>query len=391
VEREKASFDLALMVNNSLGARPSVMALTGEGITLTMLDGHDIVNAREEFRTTLQFVAENPGIGIETSLFELASKGKVLLDGIKHYVPNFPEHLQRVQLVTQADAYFPLEYLYDGEIPENEAGGLCPERDDCLQTGMARHNCPIRSAAKQLCPMGFVGISSVIERQTWKPEMRPSVWLSRSSELTQRQSIACLDKAAFAAANRADNFLDDDVAGLVPVRTRAIEDELGDCHRSWDSWKQAIGENEPSLLVLVPHVDAHKLHIGEADKLLFGSIGRSHVGKGRPLVIAIGCNTAVAPVPTTTLPAILTRNGACVVIAALTEVLGRYANYAVLALVQALRKAAHAEHLVSIGSLLTQVRRELLAKNLAIGMVLVAFGDADYALGKPVRSGGIRV
>jgi hypothetical protein len=109
------------------------------------------------------------------------------------------------------------------------------------------------------------------------------------------------------------------------------------------------------------------------------------------LVIAIGCNTAVAPVPTTTLPAILTRNGACVVIAALTEVLGRYANYAVLALVQALRKAAHAEHLVSIGSLLTQVRRELLAKNLAIGMVLVAFGDADYALGKPVRNGVIRV
>jgi hypothetical protein len=382
VEHEKESFDLALMVNNSLGERPSAMALTREGIALTMLDGHDIANAREDFRTTIKFVAENPDLGIASSLFELASKGKVLLDSIRHHIPEFPARLQRVQVVTQADAYFPLEYLYDGDIPEDEAVGLCPDRHDCLESGVARPACPIRAAAERLCPMGFLGISSVIERQTWKPEIRPSVWLSRSSELTQRNRIACLDKAVFAAADLADHFMDDEVSGIAPVRIKAIEDELGPCHRLWSTWKQEVEASDPSLLILVPHVEAHRLHIGESDKLLLGAFSRAHVGKGHPLVIAIGCNTAVAPVPSTSLPAILTRNGACVVIAALTEVLGRYANYATLALLRKLREAANGEQLVPIGALLTQVRRQLLAKDLAIGMVLVAYGDADYVLGK---------
>jgi hypothetical protein len=387
VEREKSTFDLALMVNHSLGERPSAMALTEEGISLTMLDGQGIANARDEFRTTLQLVAQNPNIDIDASLFKLASKGKVLLDGIKQYIPHFPQHLSRVQLMTQADAYFPLEYLYDGDIPENDTDGLCPERHGCLQSGIARDACPIRSASKHLCPMGFVGVSAVIERQTWTPGCPPSVWLSLASELAQRQPVGRLDKAIFAAANRADDFNNDDLRGTTPVRTGNIEAELGSCLRSWVDWKKQVDADQPSLLVLVPHVDDGEMHIGESDSLLFGAIRQSHVGRGSPLVVAIGCNSAVAAVPTTSLPAIFKRNGARVVIAALTEVLGRYANYATLALVTALRQAANSEQLVSIGTLLTRLRRQLLAENLAIGMVLVAFGDADYVLGGQPHSG----
>ncbi len=382
VEQEKSSFDLALLVNNSLGERPSAMALTREGIYLTMLDGHGIANARDEFRAELQHVASNPDIGIDTSLFKLASKGKVLLDGIKDYIPDFPQRLERVQLMTQSDAYFPLEYLYDGEIPENDNDGLCPERHGCLKSGLAKHPCAIRTAAKQLCPMGFLGVSAVIERQTWTPGMNQSVWLSQPRDLSQRQKMGSLDQVAFTAADRADEFDDEDWCHGIPlVRTKAIEAELGTCLRSWNTWKQKVGSANPSLLVLIPHVEDGQLHIGASDSLLFGAISQLHVGHGQPLVIAIGCNSAVAPVPTTSLSAILKRKGASVVVAALTEVLGRYANHATLSLVKEIRKAANAETLVSIGSLMAQLRRQLLAENLAIGLVLVAFGDADYALG----------
>jgi len=82
------------------------------------------------------------------------------------------------------------------------------------------------------------------------------------------------------------------------------------------------------------------------------------------------------------LPAILQRNGARVVIAAMTTVLGRHANRVARDLAITLRDAAQAPTSAYVGTIMSSIRRKLLADGLALGLAVVAFGDADVVLGK---------
>lgn len=381
LELEKSSFDLAMLVNDSLGGQPSATVISSAGISLTVLDGHDIVNARKDFLETLQTSVKFPSKKLGDTLFNLASKGRTLFKAIKNNIPEWPAQLERVQLLTPSNAVFPIEYLYTGTMPENAKAGLCPDRQGCLRKGVPRHPCAIRENATNLCPMNFLGITTVVERQTWSSTKPTSVFLSDPKPLSERRRIFDLSQAAFAASNRADDFEDAEVAqGFTPVRVAQLAATLGPAQPSWNAWRQAVRSN-PVLLVLIPHVDGEKLQIAQDEELLRGAIEEHHVGRGRPLVVAIGCNSGDAPVPTSSLPLLLMNAGAGVVIAALTEVLGRYTNAATLSFVEGLRAAAAGTEVVSIGSLVNRIRRELLAKDSVFGMVLVAFGDADYALG----------
>jgi hypothetical protein len=99
------------------------------------------------------------------------------------------------------------------------------------------------------------------------------------------------------------------------------------------------------------------------------------------IAIAIGCNSAIGTISLLGLPSAMMRNGVRVVVAALTDVLGRFSNEAAKLLATAIRDASRLPTPVTIGEFVNDVRRQLLAKNIALGLVLVAFGDADLALG----------
>ncbi|TFW03343.1 hypothetical protein E4K72_12590, partial [Oxalobacteraceae bacterium OM1] len=203
LELEKSSFDLAMLVNDSLGGQPSATVLSSSGISLTVLDGHDIVNARRDFLETLQTSVKFPSKDIVDTLFKLASKGRTLFKAIKTSIPEWPAQLKRVQLMTPSNAFFPIEYLYCAPMPENTKAGLCPDRAGCLAAGVARHPCSIRENATSLCPMNFLGVTTVVERQTWDPTKPKSVFLSEPKQLAERHCISDLSRAAFAASNRA--------------------------------------------------------------------------------------------------------------------------------------------------------------------------------------------
>jgi hypothetical protein len=125
------------------------------------------------------------------------------------------------------------------------------------------------------------------------------------------------------------------------------------------------------------------LFIGDDEKLAIGAIKTVHVGGGEPVVISIGCNSAIGETATVGLPAALMRQGAKIVICALTEVLGRYTNIATLKLAQQLMKFSSQNAPKSVGQVVGMLRREFLAKNNPLGLVLIAYGDADYILGAP--------
>lgn len=213
---------------------------------------------------------------------------------------------------------------------------------------------------------------------------KPALWLKQGTELAKRNRISDLQRALFAASDRADEFDDDHVPAAFPVtRTADVEAMIsGGRRKNWHDWSQAIAAIHPKLLVLVPHIENNHLYIGDEQKLAFASVRRPHIGNSEPIVIAIGCNSAIGLTSNTGLPAIFLREGAKVVIAALTSVLGRFANTAAADLTAKLISASVASSPVTIGELITRLRREFLAKDNALGMVLIAFGDADCCLGE---------
>lgn len=382
LQHEKKGFDLALLVNDSLGNKSSATVLTKEGVTIKVLQSNALGQARDVLLETItKAVTRTKGDHV-TTYFELANLGKMLFDGLKASTPGWPDKLDRIQLTTQADAYFPLEYLFDGEMPDDDSAGLCPERKSCLSNGVAKSPCAIRDTAQHLCPMNFVGVSALIERQTWTEDMPVYPWMKLPDALTGRKKINNLNNVVFGASDSANDFNESDVAlGVVPVRTEQIAEALGSSViTAWPDWVAAI-KSEPNLLVLVPHIEDGKLFIGDQNGLYFGAIKPLHIGQGNPVVIALGCTSGLGPLAFIGLPSILKEKGAISVIAALTEILGRYANIVTLKLAKDLQAAALAATPTSIGEIVSRMRRDLLSYDLATGLVVIAFGDADYALG----------
>lgn len=381
---QQRDFDVALLVNDSLGGEPSLTSLTRAGIKLSPLTNTEADTARREMLEILEKAVVNPKIPSAEVLLTLAGRGKRLLQFLRTHVKGWPSDMTRVQLTTQSDAFFPLEYLYEGPIPDNDAPGICSQSGGCLSRGEAVPNCPIRAEARQLCPMGFLGLTAVIERQTWRADSAPGIWLASPEAVESRQRITELSRVLFSASAEADKFpKHQSTSEPKHVRTDEIVDALG-CSRpqSWSEWKERISNQHPSLLMLVVHIENDRLHLGAEDKLLVTAISERHVGKGHPIAIAIGCSSGQGKMIGAGLPAVLMAEGARVVIAAMTDVLGRHANKAALELALALREAVSpaSRRVVSIGELMTKLRRDLLAAGIALGLALVAYGDADVAL-----------
>jgi len=356
---QQREFDVALLVNDSLGGEPSLTSLTRAGITLSRLTDTQADTARKEMLEILEKAVVNPKMSTAEVLLTLAGRGRRLLQFLRTQVKGWPSDMTRVQLTTQSDAFFPLEYLYDGPIPDNDAHGICSQSGGCLSRGEAVPDCAIRAEAQQLCPMGFLGLTAVIERQTWQADSAPGIWLASPEAVESRQHITELSRVLFSASAEADKFPKHQSATEPKhVRTDEIVDALR-CSRpqSWSEWKECISNQHPSLLMLVVHIENDRLHLGAEDKLLVTAISERHVGRGRPIAIAIGCSSGQGKMIGASLPAVLMTEGARVVIAAMTDVLGRHANKAALELALALREAVSpaSKRAVSIGELMTKL------------------------------------
>ncbi|WP_150774171.1 hypothetical protein [Pseudomonas fluorescens] len=389
VHRTKAEFDVALLVNESLGRRPSVTVITGDGQPIfSPLSENGVERARYSLLQALEQAVADPQAPLDSLMLTLANRGSLLQKELQSVVPNWPGSEGRVQLVTQSDAFFPIEYLYDGQLPESPDSTLCDKRGGCLRNGFAIENCGIRKAGEQLCPMGFLGVSGVIERHSWTSGQGAQVWAAAEGDRPKRHRIEDLSTVAFAASNRADNFKDSDVLPHPIVRIANIETTLGVKNiPDWKNWKDRLEQDSPSLLLLLVHLDGEVVYVGSDCGLNLGAIGSQHVG-GASVVIAIGCTSGLSDIPGGSLPAILQRNGARVVVAAMTNVLGRHANRVGRELALRMKTAATSEDSISVGAIISSIRRELLADGLALGLAIVAFGDADIVLGKKSKEVG---
>ncbi len=385
LEDKPRSFDMALLVNDSLGGKPSITTIADNKVSINIIEGHEIHKLRDEARETLSVIATSPDLPFDEALKELADVGARTLKELRKWVENWPQTFDRVQLMTKVNAIFPFEFLYDGDLPYDTSAPLCPNSKACLEAPRGTATCCSRRATKDVfCPMGFVGLNAVIERHAWDGDSREPFWLRRSEDFSKRDSLRSLTEIVFAASDNADDFDDDPTLppGEQLARIEDVEKAfgIGTKVEKWKDWRSAVARETrpPSIAVLVPHVERKKLFIGEKDAQFLSNLS---MGKAT-VAIVIGCNTAEGEVAALSLPNTIMNEGKVkVVVAALTEVLGRHSNTAAMLLGTRIRAASCSPDMTTIGDFVTDLRRKFLARGIALGLVLISIGDADVALG----------
>jgi hypothetical protein len=303
--------------------------------------------------------------------------------------------LDRVQvLVESASDFLPIELVYSFPTPTTDAG-LCPGWKSALQTGRCESDHEAkgpRHLADTVCPLGFWALSKVIERQvvgadSWARQgLRGVEFAMRSHPSTERMSLQPPSVALFAASNRVDEVKKGQIGGVLKTLERIAD--TATYAETWDGWVEAVGRSSPTLLVLLSHTKELQrnaaLEIGEDEACLLAQLNGDYI-KGssgdRPVVLLLGCETAVTDFGLQTFVSKFQDLGAALVVGTIASVLGQRAAPVARTIATELASASKRRHAIAAAELLLAIRRKLLAKGELTALCLTAFGDADWQVG----------
>jgi hypothetical protein len=137
--------------------------------------------------------------------------------------------------------------------------------------------------------------------------------------------------------------------------------------------------------VLLPHTltaeSEPALEIAASERLPRSFMSKALVGVGDPpIVLLLGCETALADVDFENFVIGFLRYGAAIVVGTVATVLGYQAAPVASALVTELAKAAAARKAASFGEVIRSSRAQLLAEGHVMALSLTAYGDSDWQL-----------
>jgi hypothetical protein len=393
---DRRTFGAAFLVNRSLDGKPRATAVAGKNVGMVNLSSDTISAALKKLSIRLNEIVDAPNdfgaIDSEASeelLTFLAFHGAKMRTALVTDSPGLDDVLKDpencLQVVSaKADAYFPFEFAYEFHSPQPGAR-LCPRAVATLRSTDGNDLlCAEEHGPEVVCPTGFWGLHRVIERHAYQPaEHVPASFLVRSTP-TRNQRLIKLGSAVFGASQRVDE--------VVPGGTQAVADALaaGGPYTQvvrWDDWRTAASAaSAPALLMLLPHtayddsLEAFGLEIG-ADDVAYDFDGCLPSDEHPVIVVLLGCETARAgELSYETFPAQLRYAGAEIVIATLTDVLGRHASPIANRLTRELSRQRPTDA-QGMGEVMLKLRRNLVADGLLPVLALACFGDADWLVG----------
>lgn len=332
--------------------------------------------------------------GSRKLLLELAQHGSSLLTRLRKHsqMRELFDDVKYIQIVSaHFDAFFPIEYFYDGESPEDEAT-ICDGPQSAQNALLSGQCCGAydRSPDQVICPLRFWSLTKVIERHAHLPEHSalndqfqlrnyPVSGRNRLLDPLRCAVLAASVKAGAADADTVKNLCTD-VDGV--LRTKAVP------ATDWKSWATNVEDVRPDLLILLPHHEQAEgfslLEIG-GDKLKSTQIKKKHVQSskdpdGRPIVLLIGCQTNSAKVELENFVPAFQDAGAVIIVSTIATILGRHAGPAAAAIVQELKKQEGKAD-ATFGDVMLEVRRRLLAAGVPMVLGLTSYGDADWRIG----------
>ncbi|BBX66543.1 hypothetical protein [Mycolicibacterium psychrotolerans] len=300
--------------------------------------------------------------------------------------------LQAIRL-SDAAPELPYEFIYDLPSP-SEDFTLCTEWTDGISTGVCPR-CHLTDAVNggTLCPLGFWGLSKVIERHNavGNAERQAQARLRRG-DIAGRTPVP-LKRAAVALSVKADRAPRGAPETYIPP-SRRISQALEDAGlpfdgpiTDWKAWRTVITGHQPDLLIVLGHArfddrrGEWSMQIGADSDLHLTQIEEGCVDTTSdnpgPVVFLFGCLTASEGAEQATFARMFREHRASVVVGTTSTVLGRQAGPVAAQLVAAVKSAAG---LQPLGELLRRARASGLAEGSLMAMALNAFGDADYRL-----------
>ncbi len=324
-----------------------------------------------------------------TLLRQLAQLGNTMFQQLEEQLGEITVQ-HGVQITTWDDQVVPIEVVYDRGFPA-DAAKLCKNWQRALKTGKC--TCRKRNGeVRTICPLGFWGVRLTVERQLAHKGGRAAA--AAGQRRPGAEVLPALDRVLFAASAKVDQVNPDERAQT----TKRLADYLGDrcvTAASWAEWRRAVRDHRPGLLLALPHNEENDTHlpvlqIGKSSGLNVGGMTTKEVlakapDAAGPVVMLLGCNTAVAEVPWQSAVDAFRRNGAAVVVGTLAETLGRQTGPMARLLADSLW-GPDAVREQTMGEVMRSVRRQLLLQGATLGMSLVAFGHAGWLL--PQKDGG---
>lgn len=330
-------------------------------------------------------------------LTRLADAGRILYDVVGQRIEaTTTSRIDRLQVLSaSASTLLPLELIYDLPPPATNPR-LCENAFKALQGQACEAKHHPQNALRQaevVCPSGFWGVSKVIERHATTGD-EGSGFTVHAGPSRKDDKLGPLNPVLFAASDHVNDVNPMELQDVTTALNRLTSNGLIPVPR-WLDWGAQI-ENAPPTLLLLSHTEIAaprgvSLEIATrggpewaTTAQITGAFVNANDRRPGPLVLLLGCTTGLAQGEVQSFMArFADPGGASVVIGTIAPVLGRHAGRTAIELIeqmQAAKRAAPPNSGISIGEVLRDVRRGLLAKGILMAMSLAAYGDADWRL-----------
>jgi hypothetical protein len=392
----RSRFDLALVLNHDDEGTARLTAASDDQAVVLALDDGPVAQLTQLLDQQISAIARDPDryVGLESPgsvelLRSLAQIGATVYDALSKHT-----HLLRLAdagrihiTSAKAESFLPVELLYRFR-PPAETAGLCPHAAAALEAGDCLGTCP-SDKRQTVCPLGFWGLSRVIERHAHRPEDQDRIRKDfdlRAEPVRERSLLPLSTTSLLAASDRASGEKKDTVSDLFGKLQARGPSALAS---TWAEWEQHVASDLPGLLVLLPHHERNSgfeiLAIGEDERLASANIWEEVVRKApdgpQPIVLLMGCETNLTRISFDNPVSRFRDQGAALVVSTIATVLGRHASPAAALLVELLdQMAAPGDR--TFGDVMLRLRQKLVATQTPMALGLTAYGDADWVLTK---------
>lgn len=392
----RSRFDLALVLNHDDGGAARLTAASDDQAVVLALDDGPVTQLTQLLDQQISAIARDPDryTGLESPgsvelLRSLARIGAMVYDALsKHTRLLRLAEAGRIHITSaKAESFLPIELLYRFR-PPAETAGLCPHAAAALEAGDCLGTCP-SDKRQTVCPLGFWGLSRVIERHAHRPEDQERIRKDfdlRPEPVRERSPLKLSTASLLAASDRASSEKKDAVADLFGKLQARGPAALA---TTWAEWAQHVETDLPGLLVLLPHHERQSgfeiLAIGEDERLASADILEEVVRKTpdgpQPIVLLMGCETNLTRISFDNPVSRFRDQGAALVVSTIATVLGRHASPAAALLIDLLDQMAAAGDR-TFGDVMLRLRQKLVATQTPMALGLTAYGDADWVLTK---------
>ena len=420
----RRNFDGAFILNHDSSNAPGLTAIKDKYVSFSALGELDaFVKKVDEFMTKVaDYPAEYAGKldtpATVTLLCDLAKHGRILHRALAEFPRGNMQEIfsalsqtdqkttQRIQIVSaKSDTRLPMEFLYDRKAPGSSDGQLCPRAVEALKQDACFPDCPgMEEPEKHVCPMGFWGLSKIIERHSYNPLYTEKTvdggFRFQSEPVEGRKRLEIFRAVLFGASSKADKIevrsADGKTVTVEPGGLSKVVSALNTVTNSkyqkvssWKEWKQKINSApSPTALLLLTHTEKSgsvpALEIEEGVLVEMQSIEEDYVYSRKepypPVVFLIGCETGAADIEFMNFVAQFRRGGAAIVVSTGAPIRGRHAVPVTLELLNQLKQSSE-QPATSFGQVMRIVKQKMLAEGFPMVLTLMTDGDADWQIG----------